>query len=224
MSELLKNSDVLNPTNVVRFRAVMLKLMAAQGINATELARRINLPQPTVHRLIVGKTEDPKLSTLLSIADYFSITLDQLLGNVSVMNTENEGMRTMSIPVISWQEALRPREAVKDLTSANWQEWFMLDMKASPFTFGLKSKPSMEPRFSIGSILAVDPKEAPQDGNIVIVHYPETNEATIREIILDGPKKLLKSVMDDSEVDNLESGIMVIGTVIQTRYTYKKTE
>lgn len=225
MNELSKRIDLLTPTNISQFRNVMVKLMAAEGVNTTELARRINLPQPTVHRLVVGKTEDPKLSTLISIAEYFSITLDQLLGNADLASEENlRSSQTISIPVISWENALHAESFMKDLKTSNWSDWFILDMKASAYTFGLRSKPSMEPRFSSGSILAVDPMEAPQDGNIAIVHYPNTHEATIREMILDGPKKLLRSITDENEVEEFSKNIKLIGTVIQARYTYKQKQ
>ena len=151
MSELLKHAGLRTSSNISRFRTVLIKLMATHGINASELARRTNLPQPTIHRLAVGKTEDPKLSTLLSLANYFTISLDQLLGNVDIISeaTNKNSPLTLSVPIISWTNALDSKLYLETIKTTNWSEWFVIDMKVSPHTFGLKSKPSMEPRFSV---------------------------------------------------------------------------
>ena len=40
----------------------------------TELARRLQLNQPTLHRLVSGEVKDPKYATLKQIADYFHVS------------------------------------------------------------------------------------------------------------------------------------------------------
>lgn len=224
MYELPQSNSLLTSADIYQVREVIIKLMTKQGINTTKLAREIGLPQPTIHRLVAGKTEDPKLSTLISIANYFSITIDQLLGNANIDNIQatNSKPAAVSIPIISWENALQAKIFPQNLTISNWSDWFISDLKISSNAFGLRSKPSMEPRFSVGSILTVDPDEFPQDGNIVIVHYPHTKEATIREVILDGPKKLLCSITNKNEIDELTKNIKILGTVMQARYTYKQ--
>ena len=78
----------------------------------------------------------------------------------------------------------------------------------------------MEPRFIAGSILTVDPNKKPVDGDLVIVHYQGTPEATIREIILDGPKHELSSITEEN-TEKLSDDITIIGVVIQTRFSYE---
>ena len=40
-------------------------------------------------------------------------------------------------------------------------------------------------------IFIVNPNILPDDGDLIVVHYPDTNEATLREFTQDGPTKLL---------------------------------
>lgn len=54
--------------------------MNQQGIKSAELARKTGIGQPVIHRLMTGVTENPQVLTIKPIADYFSVTLDQLLG------------------------------------------------------------------------------------------------------------------------------------------------
>lgn len=53
-------------------------LMDRQGLNETALARATGVPQPTVHRLLNADTHDPRDSTLRPLANYFSVTVEQL--------------------------------------------------------------------------------------------------------------------------------------------------
>ncbi len=216
------HEEHLDHSSAHQFRSVLKELMYRHHITATELARRIDLPQPTVHRLLAGKTEDPKLSTLSIIAQYFQVSIDQLLGATPLeANPLNKPGISLSIPLISWENATT-KSFTNKLNTSNWNDWFLIDIEASPHSFGLKTKPSMEPRFPGGSILTIDPNITPKDGDLVIVHYKNTAEATIREIILDGPKQLLRSIIADSSMpDELEQNIKIIGVVIQTRFSYK---
>jgi transcriptional regulator with XRE-family HTH domain len=59
---------------------VLGRLVAEKGISSAELARKTGVSQPVVHRLIAGETENPQILSLKPLADYFGISLDQLLG------------------------------------------------------------------------------------------------------------------------------------------------
>lgn len=202
-------------------RSVIKRLLIKNNLSAAELARRINLPQPTVHRLLVGKTEDPKLSTLNLIADYFAISLDQLLSNIPLDDNDKTNIVALSIPILSWTQVLEGLDSRKKLTSNNWNDWCVLDIQASKNSFALRSKPSMEPTFPTDSIIVIDPDVTPQDGNYVVAHYQNTTEATLREIALDGPRRELCTLAENSQKDQIEEGIKLLGVVIQTRFSFK---
>lgn len=53
-------------------------LMKGSNVSESDLARALNLPYNTIHRLISGYTTDPRISTLKSIAIYFNVSLDDL--------------------------------------------------------------------------------------------------------------------------------------------------
>lgn len=205
-----------------QFRSILKELMDRHRITPTELARRINLPQPTIHRLLVGKTEDPRLSTLSLISEYFSVSIDQLLGVTALeeINNQNKLANTRTLPIISWQDAVK-ENFTKTLTTTNWDNWFFVEANVSPLSFGLVSKHSAEPRIPTGSILTVDPNTTPEDGDLVIVYYENTAEATIRQIILDGLKQILVSIINPSISDELLPSIKIIGVIVQTRFSYK---
>jgi transcriptional regulator with XRE-family HTH domain len=59
---------------------VLSSLMSSVGIKSAELARKTGVAQPVVSRLMTGVTVNPQVSTIKPIADFFGISLDQLLG------------------------------------------------------------------------------------------------------------------------------------------------
>lgn len=61
-------------------KRVLKKLLAQHGLTANALANKLNVPTPTIHRLVTGDVKDPRISTLIIIANYFSVTIEQLLG------------------------------------------------------------------------------------------------------------------------------------------------
>jgi SOS-response transcriptional repressor LexA len=78
----------------------------------------------------------------------------------------------------------------------------------------------MEPRFPRGSLLIVSTDITPADGDLVIVKYPHTHEATLRELSVDGPLKLLLPINNTASTDTLTPDIQIIGTVTQSRFSY----
>lgn len=55
-------------------------LMGQRGINhVTELAKQIRIPQPTMHRLVSGEVKEPKYVLLKQIADFFKVSIQDLV-------------------------------------------------------------------------------------------------------------------------------------------------
>src|SRR3990167_1974125 len=85
-----------------RIAQILNRLMAEKKIRATELARRINLPQPTVHRIATGACEHPHISSLAPIAHFFSISIDQLKGHEPIPWLD----RASKVPLLTWEDVL----------------------------------------------------------------------------------------------------------------------
>lgn len=48
------------------------------GLTTREIARRSNLPEPTLEKIFAGATKDPKLTTIQQLVHFFGHTLDDL--------------------------------------------------------------------------------------------------------------------------------------------------
>jgi SOS-response transcriptional repressor LexA len=65
---------------MTKLSTILKQLMSEDNINTSALARKTNILQPVMHRLVTGDTDNPRIDTLLPIAEYFGITVDQLMG------------------------------------------------------------------------------------------------------------------------------------------------
>jgi transcriptional regulator with XRE-family HTH domain len=70
--------------NNANLAKVLTHLASKKGLTSSELARQTGIAQPVIYRLMTGVTENPQILTLKPIADYFEISIDQLLGSTSL--------------------------------------------------------------------------------------------------------------------------------------------
>ena len=194
------------------------QLLKRHGITEAELARQTLTPQPTLHKILSGGTIDPRISTLSALAKYFQIPLDDLLV-MSMGEQPKPATNLQSIPVLSWKDCLLFK------LHAEWHmnphiEWITSD-NAPANAFALRSKPSMEPRFTRQTLLIIDPNATPEDGDFVIVHFADSPDATLRQLSADGPIKLLLSPNPHIKPTLLEDNTTILGVLIRSIYNHK---
>lgn len=195
-------------------------LMRKAGVNEAELSRKTNIPQATVHKILAGKTEDPRASTLKTLSDFFDVSIDELLsGDPVPTGAKIPATAAQSIPVISWKECIHSAQFTSQLTPNNWSRWVVSEF-LSKHAYALSSKPSMAPRFPKDTILFIDPDAAPKDGDHVIVLYSDTDEATVREFSTDGPTRLLLPLNPNAEPTKLGKQVKILGVLVKTSFNY----
>ena len=56
------------------------ELRKANNLSMDKLGKEINMSSGEIRDIENGKKKDPRISTLIRIADYFNISLDELIG------------------------------------------------------------------------------------------------------------------------------------------------
>lgn len=164
-------------------------------IKEAELARQTGITQTTLNRLINDPNADPKISTLKPIADFFGISVSQLIGEEEIKNripgtfhiTNSAAWSTL--PVIAWEDIDNFIE--HKISDEHCKSWVGTEKLISENSFGLHARAFMEPRFRQNSILLVDPKSKIKDGSFVVVRLGE-KDITVREVLNDGQNFYLK--------------------------------
>jgi len=69
-------------------------LIAQRNTNPYELQRATGVPQPTIHRILTGESNDPRTKTLQPLADYFGVPVADLRErDLSAPATAMEGLK-----------------------------------------------------------------------------------------------------------------------------------
>lgn len=179
---------------------VMRQLFQHTKINAHTLARALGFPPPTINRILNGEVKDPRASTLLAIAEYFSITVDQLLGKNSLPGRFTNGAISqppMSIPILNVNQAITYQEAIRQTT-----EWFRWQPQNEVFeqssTFALHVKNDLyQPVFMKDWLIIINPDKQPDSGDYVLVAFSGENTAAIKKYLSEGRNKYLESINSD---------------------------
>lgn len=61
----------------------IIKMCADKGITVNRLAYLTNITQSTIDSILKGKSKNPKIETLIAIADYFDVSIDYLVGRTN---------------------------------------------------------------------------------------------------------------------------------------------
>jgi len=193
---------------------ILNSLMAGKKIRVTELAREINLPQPTVHRIATGACEHPHISSLKPIASFFSITVDQLKGHEPIPWLD----RVAKVPLLDWNSVL---EWPINKNTLNYQDFILTDAFVGKNGFALKLKDSsMDPVFSKNMTLIADPDKHFKDRSFVIVKLSNHSEAIFRQLLMDGSICYLKSLspdFDQYKMTRLYENDKILSVVVQAK-------
>lgn len=204
---------------------ILKKLLFEKDIKPIDLSKEVSISQPTLHRLIAGKTTRPYKSSLQPIADYFGISVEQLVGEESFETAPvykvNKKIIRM-IPLLAWHE-LPKRETLQ----GNPHREVAVTDEISEKAFALvMPDSSMEPVFSHLSILIFDPVFKPTDRSYVLIKLNETNRFIFRQLIIDVEHRYFKSIHPD--LNSTRMGLLdpkdeIIACLVESRNNYMQS-
>lgn len=208
--------------NRIALHQVLRRLMFHQDITTTELARRAQLPQQTLQRIISGDTQSPHRTSLQALARYFELTMEQLKGLEPISHLSDPVAEAASswlpIPLIDWQE-------IPQHTSVQQHHPTILtNAKVQQHAFAvLMNDASMSPLFPQDSTLIVDPDAPLKDRCYIIAHLYQPNEIVFRWLLIDGQTHYLKPTspdFSDALLTKIQEKDTFYGVLVQTQCNY----
>ena len=145
-----------------------VRLCAAKGIKPNPAAAELGMSSATVTRWKNGVI--PRGNTLQKIADYFGVTVNDLLADATTQSrlSREEGVK---VAVLSYVGAGIPLEAINTFDQDDpdsWEEISNLDaQKGEYFALRIRGQ-SMEPLIRHGDIVIVRRQKEFNDGDIVV--------------------------------------------------------
>lgn len=201
--------------NNLQLSDVFQKLLEIHQITVAELARRVNLPQPTIQRIAAGIYKNPRISTLQPIADYFGITVNQLRGFESIPSLCIK-KSIQSIPLIPTAQVNLWPVVEKNIT-----QYLICDNNLGEKSFAMfMPDSSMEPLIPKGSTLLVDPSRTPHHGSYIVVKLQNYPEVIVRQLITDATNNFIKPLspeLNQLKMNKLIELDLIIGVIIEVR-------
>ena len=203
------------------------KLMLDMDVSNAKLARMIGVSRPTIGNWIEGKSA-PTGENLTNLANALKVDPNWLMsGKESRVRLDNNvdisqkiPFEGFPVPVISWVAAgsFEPIETV--LRDAEVDEYLPPIKECGKNGYGLVvTGISMSPKFEPEDRIYVNPDFQVSDlktGDLVIVSCAGDNEATFKQLIIEGTTKYLKPLNPkwDEQIIKLTEDCRLVGKVV----------
>jgi len=201
---------------------VLKTLMADEGLTETELFRRTGIGQPVIHRIASDETGNPKIATLSPIANYFNISISQLIGDDPLPEARLTGRysrkleRWHKVPLLSWNQIPEWTSSHSPQASART---VATDATVGDYAYAVQLyNTSMNPQFPPGTILIIDPERHPTDSDFAIVHELGKQAPTFKQVLIDGATILLKPLNKDFKTVNYSDAYRFLGVMLQSKF------
>lgn len=188
------------------------KLLKKEGLTSDDLSRLIGVPSTTIKRMRSGEA-NPTLNNLLPIAEYFSITLNQLVNGDPLA----ENFEANTLPLFSWDECCNH----DSIDYEKFSKKILTERTVSKKAFALLVQEDEQEFFPENSILIVEPEIEPNNGDYVIIGNLKQNIAAIRKYIIEIDKIYLKPLIPGIDISVLTSSYKVLGVILQYKVELK---
>lgn len=189
------------------------KLLFERDITPTDLAKALDMPVPTVHRIVTGRTTRPHEKSIKSISDFFGISIKDLVdaNENTKVSTENS---LKQAPLLAWSQLTEKMENLQSDTTVT-----VSNVSDKVFALSMPDH-SMEPMIEKESTLIFDPEVEATDRSYVLVKLSEPNIYVLRQLLIDLENSFIKSLNSDIGAKSLRllsNNDQIIARLIEIR-------
>jgi transcriptional regulator with XRE-family HTH domain len=188
-------------------RHLLKELIKHHKVKELDVANATGIPLPTLYRLLNGATIDPKLSTIVPLAQYFNISIGQLIGQepLCMDKAGKEFITFPKIPIISWQQAIQGKHVLLSLDHTSWSNWTIATVPATKEAYALELSPELN---QARCVLIVEPDRSIKNNDYVIIHRKESENAILKQVydtgdeiwLLDPARKIAEVKLDEAYI------------------------
>ena len=163
------------------------------GMTQVNLSEQLGMAQQSLQKIESGITKNPR--NIEKLAKALQCTPEYLRFRVLeiVIMLAQVLLVKSRLPLISWVQAGAWSE-IQEVSPLE-AEHFMCPVNCSEKSFVLKVQGiSMEPKFLDGDLIFVDPEARPEHGSYVVARLDDENQATFKQLIIEGGQKFLKAL------------------------------
>ncbi len=200
---------------MVEYKERLEKAMKDAGTSVTQLANALGVSYQAVKRVLEGKSRAFTAHNNTVAARFLGVSSEWLAtGNMNDPNVVPGPEIRGSVPLLSSVQAGAFKEVLDSDNYSGGDGVTMIPttVPVNRYTFALRVQgDSMEPRFTEGMLLIVEPELDAQHGDYVIVKNG-SEETTFKQLIKDGADYFLKPLNERYPIKPL-GGAAIIGVV-----------
>lgn len=186
------------------------------NLTQVDVANSAGTTQATLQRIESGQVRNPR--NLDSLAEALQTSPEFLRFGVGDMDNATVMANASNyLPLISFVQAGAWSDINEiDVTDARL---YPCPIKCSVNSFIVKVEgESMLPEFTPGTLLYVDPEAAYDNLSYVVARLDDENQATFKQLIIDGNKKYLKAINPDwpNKFIEINGNCTIVGKVVFT--------
>jgi SOS-response transcriptional repressor LexA len=196
------------------------KLMGLHHINMHQLHKNTGVPLTTINRIINDKNVNPTITSLIPIADFFGITLNQLMGIDPLDSDLLVGIYARKrdlwtdVPIVTWEQAAEWPLNSASLTINNV---ISTDVTLGAHPFALLISETNWEGFFPNSIIIADATFIPEHSDYVVVLKAGQKRTSLKQILIDDDKTYLRPVNKDYQTTLMDESYKLLGVVVQIR-------
>lgn len=197
----------------------LVYLMNKNGVDIASLSEATQLGTATIGSLRRG-IGNPTLSTLLSLAKFFDVSLSELTEIDLVQQKVNPSHLAREIPLVKINDlnkfltrTLGPSESyTTEIEERLGRTYFAV----------LINNDSLYPQFSVGTVFIIAENEEPYDGDTVLVKIG-SHTPCFRKVLIDGDDFLFSPIALENDVTpSIYHNYELIGVVLKAIKTFSE--
>ncbi|MFM8330102.1 MAG: LexA family protein [Candidatus Methylumidiphilus sp.] len=182
-------------------------------LSQRELAKRSGLSQQLISKLENGLVEST--AEVFRLAEALRVEA-QWLATGRAADTVAGPPVLAHVPLISWVAAGAWLDVADPYPVGHGEAMAPVTCRVGPNAFALRVQgDSMEPVFPDGSVIIVDPAVEPRHGSYVVVRLDEAEQATFKQLVVDGGARYLKPLNPRYPLMEIRQSATVCGVVRQ---------
>ena len=202
----------------VRLQDNLIQLMRKTRKNMTDIHRQTGLPITTIQRVCKDTNANPTLASLIPIADFFSVSIAQLIGEEPLPDAGSVHRHWRNIPLIEWSTAqFWPHIPFNNQP----QNFIATELKISNHSYALIIHDDHHEGFHRGSQLIVDPSLTSKHRDYVISQKKESSSASLKQVLLHEGDMYLKPTNPEFKTTLMDDNYKILGVVVQVRMDLK---
>lgn len=197
-------------------------LLEECNLDEADLSKHTGIPKSTLHRIIHHEA-NPTIETLKPIAEFFVITVSQLIGETIISNDRLPGTfcpnpYTVSrVPVLNFSNI---DTYINGRLSIN--EWISTEKELTEKSCAILIE-SEEFKLLIpkNTLIIVNINVLPEYGDIVLVKLKKTNTLTLRQFIVDENDCYFRTLDPNiNKVSKVSKEDIIYGLIVEQRLNY----